>query len=99
MEGGPNTGVALAKKRFNVDAVTVPFAELGDRLNKAAMDPRLVKRCEGWADAYLKMEGTTMETSRAFLVRSFLLTEVFRDSMDENEDRRVCGQPVPGNDH
>jgi L-fucose isomerase-like protein len=85
MEGGPNTGVTFAKERFNVEPVIVPFAELGDRINKAAMNPAMMKRCEGWADAYLKQKDTTLETSKPFLVRSFVLTEVFRDLMDENK--------------
>jgi L-fucose isomerase-like protein len=85
VEGGPNNGVALAREHFGVEPITVPYPELGERIKKARANDALVKRCEGLADAYMKQKGTTMETSRDFLARAFVLTEVFRDLMDENK--------------
>lgn len=85
IEGGPNNGVDLAKERFKVEPITVSFEELGERLRKGRGDAATMKRCEAWADTYLKQRGTTMETSRDFLARSFLLCDVFRDLMDENK--------------
>ena len=42
-----------------------------------------MKRCHADADRYLRQENTTLETSRDFVERSFLLTEVFRGLLDE----------------
>ena len=83
VEGGPNNGVALAREQFHVEPVSVPYPDLGERIKKARANDALVKRSESSAGAYLKQKGTTMETSRDFLARSFLLTDVFRDLMDE----------------
>ena len=90
VEGGPNNGIALAKEQFNVEPITVPYADLGERIKKARSNDALVKRCEGMAAAYLKQKGTTMETSREFLARAFLLTEIFRDLMDENQTDAIA---------
>jgi hypothetical protein len=90
VEGGPNNGLALAKAQFGVEPITVPYADLGEKIKKARANDALVKRCEGLAAAYLKQKGTTMETSRDFLARSFLLTEVFRDLMDESKTDAIA---------
>jgi hypothetical protein len=83
VEGGPNNGVALGKQHFDLEPITVPYRDLGERIKKARANDALLKRCDAWADAYIKQKGTTMETSEDFLARSFLLTEIFRDLMDE----------------
>jgi len=90
VEGGPNNGVAFAKERWGVEPVTVPYPELGERIKRARANDTLVKRAESWAAAYLKQKGTTLETSRDFLVHSFFLTEVFRDLMDEHRTDAIA---------
>jgi L-fucose isomerase-like protein len=56
---------------------------LGERLKRARADEALVKRCRAEADRYLKQKGTKLETSRDFVDRCFLLTEIFRGLLDE----------------
>jgi L-fucose isomerase-like protein len=88
--GGPSgwgAGGAGAPERahetWKFDIRTVSYPELGERLKSARADEALVKRCRAEADRYLKQKGTTLETSRDFVERSFVLTEVFRGLLDE----------------
>jgi len=72
-----------ARQTWKMDIRTVSYAELGKRIEKARQDEALVKRCRAEAGKYLKQEGVTLETSRESVDRAFLLTEVFRDLLDE----------------
>lgn len=81
--GGPNDGLAAAREQWKLDLRTVPYPGLGERIKKARQDDALVKRCAREADRYLKQKGTTLETSRDFVQKAFVLTEVLRDLLDE----------------
>jgi hypothetical protein len=72
-----------AHEQWKLDIQNVSYQDLGERLKRARGNDALMKRCRAQADAYLRQRGTTLETSRDFLDRSFLLTEVFRDLLDE----------------
>jgi len=72
-----------AQQTWKMDIRTVSYADLGKRIEKARQDEALVKRCRAEAGKYLKQEGVTLETSRESVDRAFLLTEVFRDLLDE----------------
>jgi hypothetical protein len=72
-----------AREIWKFDIQEVSYADLGERLKRARANDSLVKRCRSEADRYLKQKGTTLETSRDFVDRCFLLTEVFRGLLDE----------------
>ncbi len=72
-----------AREIWKFDIQEVSYADLGERLKRARADEALVKRCRSEADRYLKQKGTTLETTREFVDRCFLLTEVFRGLLDE----------------
>lgn len=72
-----------AQTTWKMDIRTVSYPELGKRIENARQDQALVQRCRADAGKYLKQEGVTLETSRDFVDRAFLLTEVFRDLLDE----------------
>ena len=72
-----------ARKTWKLDIVSVSYDELGKRIKKAHQNGALVKRCRNEADQYLKQEGVTLETSKDFVYRAFVLCEVFRDLLDE----------------
>ncbi len=72
-----------ARETWRFDIQEVSYADLGERLKKARADDALVLRCRADAGAYLKQKGTTLETSRDFVERCFVLTEVFRGLLDE----------------
>ena len=90
VEGGPNNGVALAREHFRVEPITVSYPDLAHRIRAARADQRLVKHSEAMAADYMRQKGTTMETSEGFLARAFLLTEIFRDLMDESKTDAIA---------
>ncbi len=73
----------IARNLWRMEIVNVPYSDLGQRIKRARGNDALVARCAAEADRYLKQKGTTLETKRDFLPKSFLLTEVFRDLLDE----------------
>jgi len=73
----------IARNLWKMEIVIVPYPDLGERIKRARANDALLKRCAAEADRYLKQKGTTLETKRDFLPKSFLLTEVFRDLLDE----------------
>jgi hypothetical protein len=72
-----------ARETWRLDVQNVSYEALGERLKAARANDASLKRCRAQADAYLKQKENKLETSREFVERSFLLTEVFRDLLDE----------------
>jgi hypothetical protein len=72
-----------ARDTWKFDIHTVSYPELGERIKKARQNESLVKRCCREAGDYLKQEGVTLETTREFVEKAFVLCEVFRDLLDE----------------
>ena len=67
-----------ARELWGLDIQTVPYAVLGERIQRARQDQGLVRRCREEADRYLGQEGVSLETSREFVHNAFVLAEVFR---------------------
>jgi hypothetical protein len=80
---GGKDAPARAREIWNFDIQEVSYEDLGKRLVRARSDDTLVRRCRAQAGRYLAQKGTTLETSRDFVDRCFLLTEVFRELLDE----------------
>ncbi|MBN2329449.1 MAG: twin-arginine translocation signal domain-containing protein [Candidatus Omnitrophica bacterium] len=73
----------LTRDRFNMELIDVPYDELGKRILKAKENSTLVKWCNQEAEKYLKQDGITLDTSKDFVTKCFLLTEVFHQLMAE----------------
>ncbi len=73
----------LTRRRFGMELIDVSYDDLAVRIKKAQANKTLVKWCNEQADAYLKMEGTTLETGRDFVQRCFFLNEVFHELLHE----------------
>lgn len=73
----------IAQTGWKLDIQTVSYDELGKRIAAARADEARVKRCAAEAEHYVKQKGVTLETSREFVNKAFLLTGVFRDLLDE----------------
>ncbi len=74
----------LTRERFKMELIDVTYDELGKRIQKAKGDATLAKWCEQEADKYLKGEGIlSLETSRDYVVKGYLLTDVFYQLMAE----------------
>jgi hypothetical protein len=81
-EGG-RRAPEISRDQWKLNIRTVTYDELGERIKKARADGARVKRCAAEADRYLGHKGIKLETSRDFVSKCFLLTDVFRDLLDE----------------
>ena len=72
-----------AREVWKLDIQTVSYPDLGERIKRARQNDALVKRCHNEAAKYLKQKNVTLETSKEFVQNAFLLTEIFRDLLDE----------------
>jgi hypothetical protein len=72
-----------ARETWKLDIRAVSYPDLGERIKKARQDETLVKRCRSEAEKYLRQRGVSLETSKEFVRQAFVLTEVFRDLLDE----------------
>ena len=68
-----------------MDLVDCRYEDLGPRIGDALKKAELVKACGAAADRYLGQRGVELETTREFVTNAFVLTEVFKDVMDEAE--------------
>lgn len=73
----------ISRNLWKLDIQTVGYPELGERIKKARANDALVKRCRAAADSFLAQKGVRLETKREFVHKAYLLTEVFRDLLDE----------------
>jgi hypothetical protein len=72
-----------AQTTWKLDILPVSYDELGQRIEKAHQNEALAKRCRDEADKYLSQESVTLEATKDFVYRAFVLCEVFRDLLDE----------------
>jgi hypothetical protein len=75
----------IAANTWKLDMRTVPYDDLGKRIESANKEPERVARCEAAAADYLKHSGIKLQTATEFVSRAFLLTEVFEDLMEEHD--------------
>lgn len=75
----------LAVEKWKLEIVPITYEDLAARLDAAKKDPARIERALARSAEYLTLPGTTLETDRGFVDRSFLLTEVFEDLMREAE--------------
>ncbi len=80
---GGKTAPDRTRELWKMDIQTEPYPDLAERIKRAKADSALVKRCHANAEKYLQQKDVTLETSREFVQNAFVLTEVFRDLLDE----------------
>jgi hypothetical protein len=73
----------IARNLWKMDLQAVSYDDLGQRIQRARADDRRVRRCTDQAATYLKDRRLKLETDRKFVENAFLLTDVFRDLLDE----------------
>jgi L-fucose isomerase-like protein len=73
----------ISRDRWKLDIRTVTYEDLAARIRQARTDDERVKRCSAEAERYMSLKGVSVETSRDFVRRAFLLTDVLRDLLDE----------------
>lgn len=73
----------ISREFWKMDIRNVSYDALGDRLKLAFNNEPLMKRCKNNAKRYLKQRGVSLHTGEQFVANAFLLTEVFKDLLDE----------------
>jgi hypothetical protein len=68
----------LVQKIWNYEYNNVSYEELEQLIDQAMADDAVMARPKKRGDAYLKIPGTSLETTRDFFVNCFVLDEVFR---------------------
>jgi hypothetical protein len=79
----------LVREKWNMDLVTVPYADLGKLIQDARKDQAAMALAKRRADAYLKLPGTTLETDRQFVDNAMLLDQIFRKIMAEADAKAI----------
>jgi L-fucose isomerase-like protein len=74
----------VARERFKMEIVEIPYADFEKRIRSARADSARVALAERWAQKYLALPGTVLETERKWVVNAFVLYGVFKDVMQEN---------------
>ena len=72
-----------ARELWKMEIQTVTYPDLGERLKKTAANDASLRRAKADAARYLAQPGTSLETSREFVEKCFLLTEVFHELLDQ----------------
>ena len=80
---GGETAPARARELWKMDLVEYGYDRLGPRIGEALGNRHLASACAAAADRYLGARGVALETTREFVANAFVLTEVFKDLMDE----------------
>jgi hypothetical protein len=74
---------ARTRELWKMELVDYPYKELAPRIQAARGNASLVKACQESARSFLKERGITLHTQRHFVENAFVLTEVFKDLLDE----------------
>ncbi|MBN1505426.1 MAG: hypothetical protein JW955_01200, partial [Sedimentisphaerales bacterium] len=69
----------IARDRYGFEIIDVSYDEIASRIKAAQQDRDLVARTGRWADRYLALPNTTLETDKPFVVNAFLLYSLFKD--------------------
>jgi len=72
-----------AQKTWKMDLQTVGYPALSKMIKQARQNDKLVKHCIEKSQAYLKQKGIVLETKKEYVTNAFILTEIFKDLMDQ----------------
>ncbi len=75
----------IAREKYELDIIDIGYDKIEPRLQKALADDKKVKQAERWAETYLALPDTTLKTDKPFVVNAFVLYNVFKDLMRENQ--------------
>lgn len=93
--GGRNAP-EISRNLWKLDLVDYPYSELAPRLKVAKADAALARRAEAEAKKLLRERGVSMHTDRKFLDNAFILTEVFKDILEEAKTDAITVQHCMG---
>ncbi len=76
---------SVAREKFKIDIIDVPYEQAAPRIKSAGADNRLVSEAWKSAERYLALPNTTCATDKSFVVNAFVLHGVFKDLMREHD--------------
>lgn len=76
---------AVANEKFGLEYITVSYQDLGARIKAARQNSKRVRQAEAWAQGYLAVKETRLETAPPFVSNAFLLYGIFREIMAEHQ--------------
>ena len=76
---------AVAREKYGLRIIDVDYDELKKRFDRARSDAETFARAKQRTEKYLAIPGTTLATKKPFVVHAFLLYEIFKQWMRENE--------------
>jgi L-fucose isomerase-like protein len=79
----------LVENKWKFELKTVPYEDLGELIKEARADDAAARRARRRAGAYLKAPGNTLETKREFVDNAFLLEQVFRGLMKQENCQAI----------
>ncbi len=74
---------------WKMDLRDCPYDELGKRIEAIRKDAARMKRAEIDAADYVKQPGVKLETDQGFVVRAFMLAQVFEDLLAEEDAQAI----------
>ena len=75
----------IARQKYGLDIVTVDYSDLEERLHSARSEPSRMEQARQWADFYLGIPETTLHTDTQFVTNGFLLYDVIKTYLAEND--------------
>lgn len=75
----------IARRQYGMEVVEIGYDAFAPRIQKALGDSIVMARAEKQAVRYLALPGTSLETDRPFVVNAFVVYELFKQLMQENE--------------
>ncbi|HOE12561.1 MAG TPA: twin-arginine translocation signal domain-containing protein [bacterium] len=74
----------IAREKFKFEIIEISYEAAEPRIRAAVKDPKRIARAEKWTETYLSMPNTLLKTDRPFVVNAFILYELFKEFMHEN---------------
>jgi len=75
---------AVAKEKYRLQIVDVTYQELAARLKVDRADAKLLAQASQWADRYLALPKTSLETQKPFVANAFVLYAILKDWMRQH---------------
>ena len=73
-----------ARTKHGIEIISVTYADVEPRIQRALGDTSLVSSAEKWTEEYLSAPNVRLATDKSFVVNAFLLYTVFKDLMREH---------------
>lgn len=74
----------IARRKWGIEIINLTYADFEKRLKAAFAYPSLMAQAERWADTFLSLPGTALETERSYVVNAFVLYALFKQFMAES---------------